>query len=112
MGNVGTAYEFIPDPTDEPEFWAAQYEGEIPGLELGATISGVPEEEGRFMVTQMLARSDGAQCQVEMTTLVIGPPLPGDSTGTETGTETGTDSSGGSDSSSDDGSSSGSSTGV
>lgn len=113
MGNVGTAYDWTPEPTDDPDFWQVSYDAIVPGLDFGATITGVPEEEGRFMVTAMLVRDDGATCQTEMRTLVIGPPLPADTSGTETGTETGTDS--GSESSdsgsSDSGSTSGSTTG-
>lgn len=112
-GNVGTAYDWMPEPTDEPNFWEVRYDAIVPGLEFGATITGVPEEEGRFMVTATLASDNGGTCQTEIRTLVIGPPLPGDTSGTETGTG-GSETSGSSDdsgSTGDGSSTSGSTTG-
>ncbi len=104
-GNVDSPYEFIPDPTDEPDFWVVEYTARVPGLSFGPMISGVPEEEGRFEIAVVLAGPDDGRCQPESRTLVIGPPLPGDSSGSDS---SGSDS----DSSSTDSSGSGTDSGT
>ncbi len=91
-GNVDTPYEFIPAPTSEPDFWAVEYTAEVPGLTFGPMISGIPEQEGRYEVALVLSGPGGGVCQPEMRTLVIGPPLPADSSGSDD--SSGTDSSG------------------
>lgn len=105
-GNLGSPYEWIPDPTDEPKFWFVRYTAEVPGLVFGADITGVPEAEGIFDVMAVIERADGATCMPELLMLEIGPPLPGDSS-TSGGSESGTDEGTGTDgSSSGEGSSS------
>lgn len=104
-GNVGEPYEFIPEPTDEPKFWRVDYEAVVPGLTFGPMISGTPEAEGGFTLFASIVNDDGGVCQPQMFTLVIGPALPADTSGSS---DSGSDSG----SSSDGGSSSSSSTGV
>jgi hypothetical protein len=93
--NVGADYEFVPSPSNDPA-WTPTWSGEVPGLVFGATIAGVPETEGRYPIEGYLENADGLTCQREMYTLVVGPPLPADSSGTDSsGTDSsGTDSSG------------------
>lgn len=101
-GNVGEPYEYIPEPTDEPKYWFVDYEATVPGLTFGPMISGTPEAVGGYPLMVSIIDGNGGVCQPQMFTLVIGPPLPSDSS-------TSGDTSGGSDSSSTGGSDSGSS---
>lgn len=95
-GNVGEPYEYIPEPTDEPKYWFVEYEATVPGLTFGPMISGTPEAEGGYPLMVSIVDGNGGVCQPQMFTLVIGPPLPGDSStsGTSGDESSGSDSSG------------------